>query len=430
MINKPTSSGSRHRPLLLICLLLFSAAFALRLVLTLRFVDVSDPKLWEFGVIARNVYRTGIYSFHAPEISTAYMPPGYPLLIACCYQIFGIGRTAYVSLAVLLLIFEMAIPVLVGWIAWSVWDRRVALTAGLLSLFWPLFLIMSGRLHPVPIYTALLIGAYGVLFSRRLLFLWRAALAGVLLGVYANFRYEAILFLLPAIYCLVREHATPPRTAVRRLSGAMILLLSFILLIGPWLIRNQRIFGTVVMSTSGGFNLLRGHHDGATGTGRDLWPAARDDPDAATEIPVLREWGPQVYDHPGAERSIDRRYARMAVNYIAGHPRRELELLGRKMYYFLVADFTHPVMRRWPVWLPSLAALIAGLWFFLRSGRGEVRQQVLWLVFAAQLLLSMIVFVLPRYRMVVDFIPVLFFSAWLSRSVAPHVRKMTAAPTP
>ncbi len=87
-----------------------------------------------------------------------------------------------------------------------------------------------------------------------------------------------------------------------------------------------------------------------------------------------------------------------------------------------MADFTHPVQRRWVVWLPSLLALVLGFAWWLRRGALDPRQQTLWLVFAVNAALAMIFFVLPRYRMAVEFVPVLFLASWLASRLKGSAR--------
>src|SRR6185436_2993879 len=82
-------------------------------------------------------------------------------------------------------------------------------------------------------------------------------------------------------------------------------------------------------------------------------------------------------------------------------------------FYFFVADFTHPVQRLAPVWIPSFVALLVGLPYWLRRGRRDPRQNTLWLLFALNAALALVFFVLPRYRIAVEFVPLLFFAAWI-----------------
>lgn len=79
---------------------------ALRFVLSFWYIDFSDPKLWEFGVIARNLVETGVYSYLGPGTPSAFIPPAYPLVIGLMYKVFGLSTTAHILLGILLLIFE------------------------------------------------------------------------------------------------------------------------------------------------------------------------------------------------------------------------------------------------------------------------------------------------------------------------------------
>ncbi len=398
-------------------------AVALRALITIKYANLSNPTLWEFGIIAKNLIETGTYSYRVGGVTSAIMPPGYPLIIAFFYKVFGVGIAAHAALAFLLLCFEIGICILIWRVASQIWNRNVGAVAFLISLFWPHFLLMSGRLHPVPIYTALLIFACGVLFSNKLSVIAKACLCGVILGLYANFRFDAIPLMLPFVYYLVRIGIPGKNTRLVRSFAVSVLVICFLIPLTPWLARNHAVFGEFLLSTSGGYNLHRGHHEKATGAGRDAWPAGKLDPDAPTGVPQGKILESLNYDSPEDELIADRWHGSEAYSYIAGHPKREVRLALTKLYYFLVADFTHPVERLWLIWVPSLLALVIGFGFWIRCGAKDIRQQVLWLLFVIQMGISVIFYVLPRYRMVVDFIPLVFFSAcifsfWLFRHSA------------
>ena len=413
-----------HRALLG-CLL--AAAALLRVTLTCVYAGVADPHLWEFGDIAENLLATGTYSYASPGVPTAYMPPGYPLLIYTLYALFGVNVTAHAVLAAVLLLVELAIPFLIWWVARQIWGRTAGAVAFLLALFWPSLLLMSGRLSDVPVYAALLMLACGLMFSTRWSVMTRAALCGGILGLYANFRFEGVLFLVPCAWYLARG-TSPTRSLRGAVKPIALMAACCALLIFPWLLRNYRVFDGIVVGTSSGYNLRKGFHEHATGTPRDPWPAARKDLTAArskggTTIPGeedIRNRHP--IRTPSDELVVDRLLRDAAVRFIADHPGDAAVLLPRKAFYFLVADFTHPVGRLWPVWLPSLVALIIGGAFWARTGVRDARQNSLWTVFGMQLGMVMVVFVVPRHRMAVDFIPLLFFAAWTAEAVVPRVR--------
>ena len=382
---------------------------ALRGALKFFSVNLVDPKLWEFGAIARNLLETGSYSFVQAGVPDAFMPPGYPLMIYGLYRLFGVTVAAHTVLTIILLIFEAALPVAVAWLANRIWGRRVALAAFLIALVWPTFLMLSGRLHSISIYYILIVAFCGVLVSRNMPLLRKAVLAGVLAGLFTCFRSEGYVLALPAAFalmCTAREAGSSWRKAV-------LPTLVFCGLLGvitaPWLIRNMTVFGRPVLSTAAGMNLLRGHHAEATGTARNM-PGLEED---TVSVLGFRHWLEQSYSHPSALLEADGRFRERAIRFVLENPLAELRLMATKTFYFLVADFTHPVGRLAPVWVPSLLALVAGFVYWLRTGRRDWRQGVLWMIFAIQLGLSVAVFALLRYRMAVDFIPVLFATAWV-----------------
>ena len=94
--------------------------------------------------------------------------------------------------------------------------------------------------------------------------------------------------------------------------------------------------------------------------------------------------------------------------------KKELQLIGAKLFYFLVTDFTHPYARSGLVWPFSLIALSIGFFYWVRTGLKKPEQQVLWMLFGIQLALCVAFLVLPRYRISVEWVPLMFFSAWLA----------------
>ncbi len=400
---------------------LFGLAIVLRIVLKLGFGRIADPQLWEFDDIARTLLETGLYTYRSNGVPDAYMPPGYPLLIALLYRLFGIGLAAHTVLALLLLCFEIALPLLVGWVGMLVWNRTVGVVAFVLALFWPYFLIMSGTFSDVQICATLLVAACGILFTPSLSPPRRTLLSGLALGMFANFRFDAPVYALPFLYHIVRSPVPGGRWWSARSARVAIFLLAFIVPLSPWLVRNYLVFHTAVVSTSGGFNLRRGHHEFASGTPRDPERAKTASPGdtVGTAVPGAEQVRAIVERSPADVLRADRVYRDLALRYIADHPAREIELGGRKLFYFLVADFTHPVARLAPVWLPSLVALLLGFSFWVKTGSRSLNGQMLWMIFGIQAGVAVVFFVLPRYRIVVDFIPLLFFAGWIGTVVLP-----------
>jgi hypothetical protein len=389
----------------------------LRIVLTILAADVSNPNLWEFGIIARNLVETGTYAFYRPDVPTAFMPPAYPLMIAGLYKLFGINAVAHTVLAAILLVFEIALPILLAWIAWRVWNGNVAVVTLVLATFWPHLLLMSGRLSNLPLYTSFLVAAFAIPLAPRGSVVWRAVLSGALIGGFVLMRFEGMLYVIPLVL-LIRQRARVEHPKMPRRTVMLAMLLPVVVcatMLAPWMIRNTMVFGTPVLATSGGFNLIRGHNPLALGTGRDF---------------ITRKWAkmpahpsilPKDIDEAADEVTRDRYFRDEAISFALENPGREIILSARKVFFYLVADFSHPVDRLPIVWVPTFVALVIGLMHWIRSRRFDAASVTFWALYAIQLLLAVAMFVITRYRIMVCWIPLLFFSVWITERVVPYI---------
>jgi len=234
------------------------------------------------------------------------------------------------------------------------------------------------------------------------------------MGLLWNNRFETPLFMLPFAYYIFffdkdRVTGQLPSFATRVFAiGSLAAIL--VLCISPWVIRNAGIYGKPLLSTEGGYHFRRGHHEGATGTGRDPWPANQ-----GTEMTIPPAGAINAHkDSSEFERLRAIWHREQALAWIKANPERELQLIGLKLYYFLVTDFTHPYARSWIIWPASLVALILGFFYWVRTGVRDPRQQILWMLFGIQLMLCIAFIVLPRFRVAVEWVPMLFFAAWLA----------------
>jgi len=393
-------------------IVLIAVGLLARIVIRLAYANLSNPELWEFNIISLNLALANIFSMGSINEPSAFMPPFYPLLIAGFYKVFGFGFPTYFALSVFLWAVEFAIPFVIGWLGVQIWNLRVGQFAFIMALFWPMLLLTSGRLLNVPVYTLLPFLSVAILFSN--LQLWkRIVLIGLIMGLLWNNRFETPLFMLPFAYYLFffdKDRITgqlPP--LMTRFFAVTALAAIFTACMTPWVVRNIGIYGKPLLSTEGGFHLRRGHHDGATGSGRDPWPANQG---TDMEIPPPEEVGGKART-PENELLTAVYHREQAIEWIKANPEKELRLIGIKLYYFLVTDFTHPAARSLLVWPISLAALILGFYYWLRTGLRDPRQQVLWMLFGIQLLLCIAFIVLPRYRIAVESVPLLFFAAWI-----------------
>jgi hypothetical protein len=404
------------------CLL---AGLALRTVLLVKFANPANPYLWEFGVVAKNLYLHDTFAFFAPNVPSIYMPPGFPILIWMLYELFGMGAAAHIALAVILLLLDMTIPISIGVIASRVWNRSVAVIAFTFAMFWPHLLLLSGRLNSIAAYTPLIVGATAVILLERPKLMTRAAIAGLILGIYATMRWDALLNLVPFTYIVLRTSSVDLK---KRVFATVLLFTLALVPMSMWLVRNYGLYDRVVVSSQGWVNVVRGHNVFASGTGRDPWPAGAVQMTQAgsvggTAFPgrEILWWG--TFDSLDDEIRMDMFYKRNAMQFIRHYWKREFGLVAKKLFFFNIADFTHSADRLWPIWLPSVTAFFVGLVFWFRSGLRDPRQQVLWMLYGVQLFIATTFYVMPRYRLNVVFVSILFFSAWVGNWLLPFLRQ-------
>jgi hypothetical protein len=94
---------------------------------------------------------------------------------------------------------------------------------------------------------------------------------------------------------------------------------------------------------------------------------------------------------------------RLAVDYIRTHPREEAVLALKKLFIFFVFDPSHEKGRNPAYWIPSLLLSLLAIWGAILRGK-KLFGNDLFLVGSILLAVAvgMVVFVLPRYKIVID----------------------------
>ncbi|RMG55591.1 MAG: hypothetical protein D6723_02375 [Acidobacteria bacterium] len=198
----------------------------------------------------------GLNDYHFPLVPTATRVPVPVLYFALMFHLFGISDQSLligqgiVGVLTCALLFIIALEVF--------GDRRVAIMASLVWVFYVPQLWMSNSRYSEPLTTFLLAClTYVLIVALRTRSVWRFGLAGVLwgLGVLARPTLMVLpLFLSPCLFIILRRQLRFAALA------CIITVLGGALIISPWVYRNYRIFDAPVISTLGGRNLFRDHY--------------------------------------------------------------------------------------------------------------------------------------------------------------------------
>jgi 4-amino-4-deoxy-L-arabinose transferase-like glycosyltransferase len=176
---------------------------------------------------------------------SAYRVPGTAAFIALGLQVFGKHIESARLTAVLIGSFSAPLMYL---FARRVASRGESLAAGIACVFYPTWVSLSGAILSEPYFIPLLLLSF--LLTVRAVdspALWNSLAAGSAWGVTALVRpHGAAMALLVTMYFFWRS-------GWRR---AMFFIFGFSLLLAPWIIRNQQIFGFPFLATEGGETFL------------------------------------------------------------------------------------------------------------------------------------------------------------------------------
>lgn len=319
--------GPVRRTLAFVCMpvVIASVAFLLRLVNIIggRTYDTAGTNFWTFG------YETGLiaywlatgHGFSSPYLRSpqpsAILPPVNPLLLAGLFRIFGVFTNAS-KFAMLALgaFFSALICMTLFAIGKRMFGRAVAVLAAWAWALFPNAIYWSTHwISEVNLFTLMLsLGFLLTLRLRRNENLWKAFALGLFwaLSLLINPAIGSFMVVSAAWLAYHLRHSYRKALALSAMT-----CLGIALGIIPWVVRNYRVFGEVVLLRSGfPEELWVGNHPGGTGLQWRIKPFNRDQ---------LRQLGELGYM---AERRKD------AIRFILHNPGTFAVFSLRRIGYF------------------------------------------------------------------------------------------------
>jgi len=249
--------------------IILALAFGTR-SLTLLFVVRRFPHRWlysrgiELGTLAQSlVAGHGLSSpFGGSTGPTALLSPGYPVVIAVCFRIFGsFTFQAAVAVMVLQLLFSLATVLLVIQVAEQCFGHRAANMAGTfwavsLPLVWMPTIFWETCLSTLFLLGMVALSLHAVQRPR--------AIWGLGMGVYCGLAALVNPALLLTLLALLAWVAWQTRKG--DCLSSLLALLVLALVYAPWPIRNARVLGAFIpLRSTVAFELWMGNRAGATG---------------------------------------------------------------------------------------------------------------------------------------------------------------------
>lgn len=353
------------------------------------------PETWEFGPLAKSIAAGFGYSGmleNGVRVPSIRIPPAYAYFLAFFYWLGGKGPVTYLMIQIVQALFGVLLVYVVYRLALVLIGEGGAIAAACITSIYPAQLYMCSEFHGINIYIVL--GAGSVLFLVRYMEetqSWKDLIAaGLCMGLLMLFRAEATALLL--LYATILAL----RGGRKAIGPAIVFVLVATACLAPWTVRNYREFNKFIpVCSSGGLNLWIGNNPRATGSQHysffDPIP-----PDVK-----------KAFDHISLDKNEpiakDNALKQLAVGYIRTHPRQEAVLTLKKLFIFFVFDPSHEKGRQFAYWLPSLLLTVLAIWGAVLRGRKLIREDIFLIVsILFSIAVSMVVFVLPRYKIVID----------------------------
>lgn len=363
-----------------------------------RPTPVSDFKHYLDAALA--LLDTGVFGVGDPS---AWRLPAYPAVLAVAALarrdvLFLSGVTAAISVLQVGLTYGLAL---------RIFRRRwAASVSGLTAAVAPAFVTFAPVLASEHLLAVCVLAALGVALEVRRRGWVRPLLAGALLGAGVLTRGEALAY-LPAVVVVVAAGRWRARRRVPHALGAALLTVAGLaLVVGPWIVRNERVVGAGAgLSTTGGFNFYLAHSPGPYGWRTPL-PAPLQITDEVRRNRAGWEHGLRyVREHPAdwwptARRGTAEllgpsryaaRYATVTVDPVARNLVARDDLALRADAVDLAARSSH-----WLLWAGAAGFALVPVW------RLRAWFAVAGIVAANWLTYAVIFWAQARYRFVVD----------------------------
>tara|TARA_B110000259_G_C14021691_1_gene403286 strand:- start:656 stop:1861 length:1206 start_codon:yes stop_codon:yes gene_type:complete len=345
----------------------------------------------EWQVMVYNLETNNILSsrkINGVLVPNIFMPPLYPIFLFIIKKILFNSELYLTVILLIQLYFHLLSAHLLKKILNLLFEKKFSNLGFLIFLFFPLSIYAVGQISSINLQILLLlVFIYNFIkiseTNSKISIVFFSVASALLMLLRGEF---FIFFIFTLIYLFLIK---------KNFLTILIALFVSILVLSPYLVRNYKIFQTITITKSAGFNLLKGNNPLSKVEGIGMWYGYDVVPDLKDELANLRPI--EKYDLLADPIFLDR-----AVQFIKEDPKRYIKLYFKKVLSFFLIDFDssypgyYSIFNTLPKILFSILSLISIIIF--SSLRVNLYNYFVLFYFLNIGLFSFF-FILPRYTL-------------------------------
>ena len=389
---------------------LFLFSFLIRIPIIFIFGDTGLENEWR--ILVNNLTKYGKFSlinfgdFFVPNL---LMPPLYAFYLYF-FKVFNFSNEIYILTVLfsqaLLSSFSVVIFYMINKFFFS---KKISIISALIFSIFPIYIYACGQISSIILQSCLtIIFLYFFLRLIRKNNFFNIFFLSLTSGLLILLRGEFIALFVLSILCLVLFFK------VKAKSILIIVLLTFVV-ISPYLIRNILLFDTITITKSIGFNLWKGNNPNAGVEGNADFDSN------------IKEQIDRIAKNKYYEINFDKFFFDEGTKNIKKDPIKYFNLYIKKFLSFIFIDinslytnYYHPLN-----YLPSLFFGITSIIGIFLPKKNFHQMNFLIFFFIANVSIFSMFFILPRYKIVILPLQIIFSSIFFEYIKNNFFRKIT-----
>lgn len=385
-----------------------------KLVFVNYIADVNLENEWR--PLFNNLFNNNIFayrSFDGKLIPTVYMPPLYAyyiyyikLLIPANYDLVKSVIISQIFISGITIFFFYKINLFFI-------SEKLSLLFTYLFIFFPIYIFSTLQISSISIQVFLnMIFLFMMLkFLREKIKYFHLIIFGFLSGLIILLRGEFILIFIISLFFMIIYK----KLEIKKLS---IIIFSTVLVLSPYLIRNYSIFNKVIITKSFGYNLWKGNNIDSTVEGAET--------NRAFEYNNLEKKINELPKDDLYDLNYDSLFLNEALDFINNDRYLFLKRFVKKLFSFIFfnLDSEYPNYYHFlnivPIFILSILFIISLIFSYKKN---SLIYNYLMLNLLITVFIFSIFFILPRYKLIIIPLQLIFVNIFLSEFLPLKIKK-------